>query len=205
VGVYSEQVLPRLTDLVMNTARLRAIRARVCTGLVGEVVEVGFGSGLNLPHLTAAVTRLRAVEPSMTAVQLAGPRIAAAPFAVEVVGPDGGRLPLPDGSADAALCTWTLCTVPDPVAAVGEIRRVLRPGGRLHFVEHGQAPDARVRRLQRWFRGAHRRVAGGCVLDRNPPEILRRGGLNVTHLDTYYLAGVPKPWAWTYEGVATAH
>src|SRR4051812_42172058 len=150
----------------MNTAQHRRIRERVCAGLTGEVVEIGFGTGLNLPHVPAAVTRLLVVEPSGLGGDLAEKRIAASAVPVEVVGLDGQRVPLPDASADAVLCTWSLCTIPDPIAAVREVRRVLRPGGRLHFVEHGRAPDERVRQWQNRLNGMQRRLAGGCNLNR---------------------------------------
>src|ERR1022692_258774 len=136
MSFYDDHVLPRIINLVMNTKEDRKIRSRVCAGLTGEVVEIGFGTGHNLQYLPPEVKRLRAVEPSQLAVRLAHPRIAASPVAVEVVGLDGQRLPMADDTADSLLCTWSLCTIPDPVAAVAEMRRVLRPGGTLHFVEH---------------------------------------------------------------------
>src|SRR3954453_19848827 len=133
MALYGDRVLPHLLNVVMNNKQSRRIRARVCEGLSGEVVEIGFGTGHNLPFVPATVTRLRAVEPSTRSVQLAQDRIKDAPFPVDVVGLDGQSLALVDGSADAVLCTWSLCTIPDAAAAVREMRRVLRPGGLLHF------------------------------------------------------------------------
>src|SRR5688500_7744164 len=127
-----------------NTSEGRRIRANVCQALSGDVLEIGFGTGLNLPHLPAAVTRLRAVDPLQRGRALAAERLAEVPFPVEFVGLDGQSIELEDDCVDAALSTWTLCSIPDPVAAVREIRRVLRPGGRFHFAEHGAAPDAKV-------------------------------------------------------------
>lgn len=202
MGCYGDQVLPRLINVVMNTKELRAIRARVCAGLEGDVVEIGFGTGHNLPYLPAAVTRVRAAEPSTVGVRLAQARIAAASAVVEIVGLDGQRLPLADASADTALCTWSLCTIPDPVAAVREIARVLRPGGSLHFVEHGRAPDENVRRWQDRLNGLQQRLAGGCHLNRDIPSILRAGGMTITELDRFYGKGEPKPYGALYEGVA---
>ncbi len=147
MGFYDEHVLPRIINLAMNTKQTREIRSRVCAGLSGEVVEIGFGTGHNLPYLATSVTHLCAVEPSAVGVALAAGRIATSPAPVEIVGLDGQQLPLSDDSADAVLCTWSLCTIPDPTAAVLEMRRVLRPGGRLHFAEHGVAPDEKVRRV----------------------------------------------------------
>ena len=203
MGFYDDRVLPHVINAVMNTKQTREIRARVCAGLKGDVVEIGFGTGHNLPFLPPAVTGLRAVEPSGVGVRLASDRIAQSPVEVEIVGLDGQRLPLADGSADAVLCTWSLCTIPDPVTAVREVRRVLRPGGQFHFVEHGRAPDARVRRWQNRLNGIQQRVAGGCNLNRDIPAILDAGGLSPTRLDTYYGKGEPKPYGAMYEGVAT--
>lgn len=202
MGFYDEHVLPRLINLAMNTKQTREIRSRVCAGLSGEVVEIGFGTGHNLPYLATSVTHLRAVEPSAVGVALAAGRIAASPAPVEIVGLDGQRLPVPDDSADAILCTWSLCTIPDPTAAVLEMRRVLRPGGRLHFAEHGVAPDEKVRRWQDRLNGVQRRIAGGCNLNRDIPAIITSAGMTVEQLDTYYVKGEPKPFAFTYEGVA---
>ncbi|GGB41386.1 methyltransferase [Flexivirga endophytica] len=201
MGIYTDRVLPHLMNRIMDHAETRAARQRVCAGLHGEVAEIGFGSGLNLPHLPADVIQLHAVEPSRVSVRLAADRIAAATAPVQVVGLDGQRLPLADGSVDAVLCTWSLCTIPDPVAAVREFRRVLRPGGQLHFVEHGLAPDENVRRWQHRLDGLQQRVAGGCHLDRDIPQILRAGGMEPTRLDTCYGFG-PKALSARFEGIA---
>ena len=202
MGFYDDHVLPRIINVVMNTKQTRDIRRRVCSGLRGDVVEIGFGTGHNLPYLPQDVTRLMAVEPSGLGVRLASGRIEASPVPVEIIGLDGQHLPLPDGSADAALCTWTLCTVPDPVIAVREIRRVLRPGGELHFVEHGLAPHEPVRRWQARLNGVQQRIAGGCNLTRDIVSILEAGGLSITRLDRYYGKGEPKPYGSMFEGVA---
>jgi ubiquinone/menaquinone biosynthesis C-methylase UbiE len=204
MSFYEDRVLPHLINAVMNTKQSRIIRERVCSRLAGEVVEIGFGTGHNLPYVPATVTRLRAVEPSGVGVGLAAKRIEESPFDVELIGLDGQQIPLDDQSVDAVLCTWSLCTIPDPVAATAEVRRVLRPGGGLHFVEHGRAPDAGVRRWQQRLNGFQQRVAGGCNLNRDLPSIIEAGGLEITDLDTYYGKGEPKPYAAMYEGVAIA-
>jgi ubiquinone/menaquinone biosynthesis C-methylase UbiE len=202
MSFYGDRVLPHVINVVMNTKQTRLIRQRVCAGLAGDVVEIGFGTGHNLPFLPPAVHSLRAVEPAGLGVRLAKDRIAAASVPVQVVGLDGQALPLDDASADAVLCTWSLCTIPDPVAAVREMRRVLRPGGRLHFVEHGRSPDDGVRRWQDRLNGIQQRMAGGCNLNRDIPAILTAGGMRVTDLDTYYGKGEPKPYGYLYEGRA---
>ena len=202
MSVYQERVLPHVINLVMNTKQTREIRQRVCAGLKGEVLEIGFGTGHNLPYVPADVTRLVAVEPSERSIRLAHDRITGAGFAVDVVGLDGQRLPLDDDSVDAVLCTWSLCTIPDPIAAVAEARRVLRPGGSFHFVEHGLAPDEGVRRWQNRLNGIQQKLGGGCNLNRDITSIVEAGGMTVTNLDNYYGKGEPKPYAYMYEGVA---
>jgi SAM-dependent methyltransferase len=120
------------------------------------------------------------------------------------VGLDGQRLPIEDDTADSVLCTWSLCTIPDPVAAVAEMRRVLRPAGLLHFVEHGRAPDESVRRWQQRLDGIQHRVGGGCHLGRDIPAIIESGGLRITSMQTYYGKGEPKPYAALFEGAAVS-
>ena len=199
---YDEHVLPRLQDHALDTAHAHRIRARVLAPLAGKVVEIGFGTGHNLPYVPAGVTRLLAVEPSESSIAVAADRIAASAVPIEVIGPDAQRIPLPDASVDAALCTWSMCSIPDPVAAVSEVRRVLRPGAQLHFVDHGVAPDERVRRWQHRLSGLQQRLMGGCHLDRDIPELLRLGGMTVTHLERYYAPAAPKAFAAMYEGRA---
>jgi ubiquinone/menaquinone biosynthesis C-methylase UbiE len=203
MGWYRTQVVPRLIDVCCGMAPVE-IRARVCAGLAGDVVEVGFGSGLNVPHYPAGVRRVLAVEPSQVGFDKAGKRLAASPVAVERVGLDGQRLPLDDASMDAALSTWTLCTIPDPHAALVEIRRVLKPGGRFHFVEHGLAPDAGVARWQNRLNGLQNAVAGGCNINRPIERLLLDAGFRIERLDNGYEKGAPKPLGYLYEGLAAA-
>lgn len=204
MGLYADRILPHIINAVMNTKQTRAIRERVCGDLKGEVLEIGFGTGHNLPFIPAGVTRLLAVEPSARSVELAQDRIHASPIEVEVVGLDGQRLPVGDASVDAVLCTWSLCTIPDAVAAVREARRVLRPGGHFHFIEHGLAPDAGVRRWQDRLNPIQNRLGGGCNLNRDITGIVGDGGMTLTKLDRYYSSGEPKAFGSMYEGVATA-
>ncbi len=203
MGFYGEQVFPRAMNLVMNTATTREIRARVCAGLAGEVVEIGFGTGHNLPYYPTSVTRIRAVDPSTVGARLAADRIAACPVPVEMAGLDGQSLPFEDGSVDAVLSTWTLCSIPDAVAALREVRRVLRPGGTFHFVEHGASPDVSVRKWQDRLNPIERRIACGCNFNRDIEALVQAGGLHIDQLDRYYAKGDPKFAGYTYEGVAT--
>ena len=143
---YSDQILPRATDVIMAAKQLGPIRARVAAELDGEVLEVGFGSGLNIAHYPSAVHRVRAVDPATLGRKLAAKRLATSPTPVEFAGLDGQHLPVDSQSVDHVLATWTLCSIPQPERALAEIYRVLRPGGRFHFAEHGRSPDPKVAR-----------------------------------------------------------
>ena len=203
MGMYGEQVLPRLVNLMLGNKEFgRKYRARACTGLEGDVIELGFGSGLNLPYLPPAVTGIWTVEPSRVALDLARPRIAAASAPVHNGTLDGQRLEFPDDRFDAALSTMTLCTIPDVDRALAELRRVLKPGAVFHFVEHGLADDDRVARRQRRFEPVQKRVAGGCHLAREIDVLVAAAGFEITDLDKQYMKG-PKPWSYMYVGRAT--
>jgi len=202
VGFYQDQVLPRATDVLLGGREFARLRARAAAGLEGEVLEVGFGSGRNVPHYPPAITRVRAVDPATVGRRLAAKRIAASPVPVEYVGLDGQDLPLEDETVDHVLTTWTLCTIPAVERALAEIRRVLRPGGSLHFLEHGRSPDRKVLRWQDRLTPIQRRIAGGCHLNRPIDRLVRNAALEVTRLDTYYIRG-PKPLGYMFEGVAT--
>jgi SAM-dependent methyltransferase len=201
MGLYRQHVLPRIVDKACATKEIAPLRARVTEGLAGRVIEIGFGSGLNLPHLPSAVDRILAVEPSATARRLAARRIAASAFPVDIIGLDGEHLPLDDDSVDAALSTFTLCTIPDAVAALREVRRVLRPSGELHFLEHGLSPDPAVARWQNRLTPIQRRLFGGCHFNRPIDQLLTTAGLDITSLRNYHLRG-PKTPGYMYEGIA---
>ena len=201
MGVYENRVLPRFSDVALGGRAFDAIRSRVASSLEGEVLEVGFGSGRNVPHYPAAVRRVRAVDPAAYGRTLAAKRVAASPVPVEYVGLDGEQLPLDDASVDHVLTTWTLCTIPGVDRALGEMHRVLRPGGALHFVEHGRAPDPKVARWQDRLTPIQRRVFGGCHLNRSIDEHIASAGFDVEHLDNFFMQG-PKPLGYMFEGTA---
>ena len=201
MGIYRDQILPRITDAVMNRREFAEIRSRVCSGLDGEVLEVGFGSGLNVPYYPSAVARVRVVDPATVGRRLAARRVAASPVPVEYIGLDGQSLPVETGTIDHVLITWTLCTIPDPQLALGEISRVLRPGGSLHFAEHGLSPDPPVARWQDRLTPLQRRLAGGCHLNRPIGQLVADSGLELTRMDNYYVKG-PKTFGYMYQGAA---
>ena len=172
--------------------------------VAGDVVEVGFGSGNNVDFYPGAVTRVVAVEPSGVAWKLARKRVEASRVPIERVGLDAQGLPFEDDSFDAALSTWTMCTIPDAVAALRELRRVLKPGGLLHFVEHGLAPDLKVQRWQHRLNGMQQRLFGGCNLDRPIAQLVAKGGFTITQIEEFYEKGAPKFLAADSLGVAIA-
>ncbi len=201
---YRDKILPRIVNVACAVGDAKNLRERVCAGLTGEVVEIGFGSGLNVPHYPAAVTRVAAVEPADLGWKLAGKRLAASSTRVERAGLDGQSLPFADDSFDAALSTWTLCTIPDATRALQEVRRVLKPGGTLHFVEHGLAPDEAVQRWQHRLEPMQKRMAGGCHLTRPIADLITGAGFEITELDVFYEKGAPKAVGADSLGVAVS-
>ena len=198
MGVWGDHVVPRLVDRALRTSEIGELRVAACAPLRGRVLELGFGSGLNIPCYPTAVTSVAAVEPSDVGWRLSERRRARSAAPIERRGLDGPRLDESDASYDAVLSTFTLCTIPDPVAALGELRRVLRPDGVLCLLEHGLAPDARVAAWQHRLDGVQQRLAGGCHLTRDMPQLVRAAGFETTRLETSYLEGPALARPWTY-------
>ena len=163
MGMYRTRVLPYFMNAAMSSKENREIRSRVCADLEGTVVEIGFGSGLNVPHYPAGVHTVHAVEPLARSVAIASKRIEAGHANVHHAGLTGEHVDLPSASADAVLSTWTLCSIPEVDAALAEIRRILKPGGTFHFVEHGISPDPKVARWQRRIEPVTKPMFGGCT------------------------------------------
>ncbi|MCA9616412.1 MAG: class I SAM-dependent methyltransferase [Myxococcales bacterium] len=201
MSFYGEQVLPRVTEWILDRPKLEALRRETARGLFGEVVEIGFGSGLNLPVLPAEVRRLHAVDPDRTGPRLAAARLAASDVPVDFVGLDGRQIPLDAQSMDAALSTFTMCSIPELERALREVRRVLKPGARLHFLEHGLSNDARVARWQRRVTPLYSPFAGGCRFDVPIADAIRAAGFEIESLDARQRKG-PKLGAFLYQGVA---
>ncbi|WP_395691999.1 class I SAM-dependent methyltransferase [Nocardioides sp.] len=204
MGIWTDRVVPRLADRSLSTRPVMRLRRGAVAGLGGRVLEIGFGSGLNAGLYPPEVDQVDAVEPSDVGWEMSEARRAAATVPVERVGLDGQRLAAQDQTYDAVLSTFTLCTIPDATRALGEVRRVLRPGGALHFLEHGLSPDPGVGRWQRRLDPLQRLVAGGCELSRDVPTLVRAAGFDVLELESAYLPGpgAGRPWTWVSRGRA---
>ena len=201
MGFYEDKVLPRIINVACGTKEMGKYRSLATAGLDGEVLEVGFGSGLNLPYYPREVTKVLAVDPATEGRSLAAKRLAAFGAPVEFVGLDGADLPLDDDSVDHVLSTMTLCTIPDVSRALLEIRRVLRPGGQLHFLEHGRSPDPKVATWQDRLTPLQKRLFGGCHLNRAVDRLVDDAGLETTRVENFYMKG-PKAIGYMFEGVA---
>lgn len=201
MGIYTGHVLPRLIDRALRSPVIEAERAKLVPHASGRVLEVGIGSGLNLPFYRSTVEALYGIDPSVALWRLAAARRARSPFAIEFMGGSAERVPSHDDSFDTVVTTFTLCSIPDPRAALDEMRRVLRPGGRLLFVEHGRAPDARVRAWQDRLTPLWRRIAGGCHLNRAIDELIRGAGFTMVGLEMAY-AAYPKLLGYFFTGTA---
>jgi ubiquinone/menaquinone biosynthesis C-methylase UbiE len=202
MSFYENRILPYLLNAFMNTEGTREERQRSLAGVKGAVLEVGIGSGLNLPYYPETVTKVVGVDPSHTSAHLARKRIAAASFPVEFVGLSAEKLPVAEASFDSVVSTFTLCTIPNVSGALAEMRRALRPGGRFHFVEHGHADDPRVARWQERLNGIEQKVFGGCHLNRDIAALIRQAGFEIERLEHAYLKGAPKFAGFLYRGVA---
>jgi ubiquinone/menaquinone biosynthesis C-methylase UbiE len=203
MNLYDRYLLPRLVHCACGSSVIKHQRRLVVPAARGRVLEIGFGSGLNLPHYQASrVEWIWALEPSAQMRALAAPRIAAAGLDVRMLDLPGEALPLPDASVDTVLMTYTLCTIPDAPAALAQMRRVLRPGGRLLFCEHGAAPDAAVRRWQARLNAAWRPVAGGCNLDRDIRVLIEAAGFRLDPVQSAYLPKTPHFAGYNTWGIA---
>jgi SAM-dependent methyltransferase len=204
MGLYQKYVFPRLIELAMSNADLVPMREKVVSGARGVTVELGIGTGLNLPFYGQGVTQLFGVEPSAELAAMARRRAVETARPLELLPQSAeDRLPLPDASVDTVVVTWALCSIPDPVKALREARRVLRRDGELRFVEHGRAVDPRLRRWQNRLNPLWKVIAGGCNMNRAADEAIQAAGFRIQELSHAFLPG-PKILTYTYQGRASA-
>lgn len=200
MSFYNERVLPRLVHLSMRQATFEPYRRRVTAQASGRVLEIGVGSGLNLP-LYQAATHVIGLDPSTRLLAMARIAVGELGRSIELIEGSAEAIPLPDHSVDTVVSTWTMCSIPDVGRALSEMRRVLTPEGRLLFAEHGRSPEPRVVRWQDRLTPVWKRIGGGCHLNRPIAQVIRDAGFRVEHLQTGYMKG-PKPMTFMYEGLA---
>ncbi len=201
MNFYEQWILPRLIDVAMRNKEATRYRSRIVPQARGSVLEIGVGSGLNLPFYGARVEQLYALDPSEELLTMARKKARGMVLPIKFITHSGEAIPLDTGSVDTVVTTWTLCTIPDPVQALKEMRRVLKPDGIMLFAEHGLAPEANVRGWQRRLNPLWRRIAGGCNLDRKIDQLMQTAGFQITAIKTDYAKG-PRPMSYVYAGQA---
>jgi SAM-dependent methyltransferase len=198
---YERWILPPLLDLVMRRKDLTKYRRAAVAAACGRVLEIGIGSGLNFPLYGKQVELVYGIDPSERLLSIAGRRAAASGIQVELILGSATAIPLADNAVDTVVMTWTLCSIPDPLAALREMRRVLKPNGNLCFVEHGLSPEPGVERWQHRLTPPWRCIAGGCHLDRKMDDLIRQAGFDLTSLHEEYAPG-PRAMSYMYQGCA---
>ncbi len=201
MGLYQDRVLPLLIHLSMRQRNLAAYRARVVPAAQGRVLEIGIGSGLNLPYYGTAVEQVIGLDPSPKLLAMAREAARRTSIPLELIESSAEAIPLYNRSVDTVVTTWTMCSIPDVQRALGEMRRILKPGGCLLFVEHGRSPDPRVRQWQDRLTPLWRRVGGGCHLNREIGKLIEEAGFRIERIETGYMRG-PKPMTFMYDGAA---
>ncbi|MEO0349017.1 MAG: class I SAM-dependent methyltransferase [Cyanobacteria bacterium P01_A01_bin.15] len=202
MGFYSRLIFPRLLDLTMSGSEMGRYRQSLLASVEGQVLEIGFGTGLNLPYYGDGVATLTAIDPNEGMAAIAAPRIQTAAMDITLKTASAEALPMPDASFDAVVCTWTLCSIPNIQRALTEVYRVLKPGGKFFFIEHGLSCEPGVGRWQRRITPLQRRLADGCHLDR-PMASLIEAVFDQVDVDEFYATDLPKLMGYFYRGVAT--
>jgi len=202
MGIYSRHIFPRCMDMMLSRGEFPELRRSLLSNVSGEVFEIGFGTGLNLPHYPAHVKRITTVDPNSGARNLANRRLLESPIEVSYQPLSGERLALPDESFDSVVCTFTLCSIPDVKSAIAEMQRILRRGGRMFFIEHGLSADARIQWWQHKLTPLNRIIGDGCHLNRDPRTLITGSGLRIEKLDNFFLKNAPGFAGYLYRGTA---
>lgn len=205
MGLYHHCVFPYLLDLAMTSKVLRQPRRRTLAQAQGRILEIGFGTGMNLQYYPPSVRRIEAIDPDVDLDRYSAPRIAASNIEVDFHHLDAAHLPFAAESFDTVTCTLTLCSIADVEHALGEIRRVLKPGGRFLFLEHGLSPEPGVARWQHRLTPLQQRIAGGCHLNRHTAELVGATGMALDGVRNYYLKRLPRFVGYMTEGAAIKH
>jgi ubiquinone/menaquinone biosynthesis C-methylase UbiE len=203
MGLYETQIFPRLMDWVMARPAFSQLREALLQLASGEVLEIGFGTGLNLRHYPTTITRLSIVDPATLLPALVTHRMVAAPYPIQTTHVTAENLPFPDQQFETVVSTWTLCTIPDPVLALHEVGRVLKPGGRFLFLEHGRSDDRTIAAWQDRLNPIQNVMGCGCHLNRQIDQLITQSGLTIAHLDRFSMRGVPRLVGEMYRGTAT--
>jgi ubiquinone/menaquinone biosynthesis C-methylase UbiE len=203
MGLYATQIFPRLMDWVMARPAFSQLRETLLQLASGEVLEIGFGTGLNLRHYPTTITRLSIIDPATLLPAKVARRMAAAPYPIQTTHVTAENLPFPDRQFETVVSTWTLCTIPDPVLALHEVGRVLKPGGRFLFLEHGRSDDRTIAAWQDRLNPIQNVMGCGCHLNRQIDRLITQSGLTIAHLDRFSMQGVPRLVGEMYRGTAT--
>lgn len=203
MGLYATQIFPRLMDWVMARPAFSQLRESLLQLASGEVLEIRFGTGLNLRHYPTTITRLSIVDPATLLPAKVARRMAAAPYPIQTTHVTAENLPFPDQQFETVVSTWTLCTIPDPVLALHEVGRVLKPGGRFLFLEHGRSDDRTIAVWQDRLNPIQNVMGCGCHLNRQIDRLITQSGLTIAHLDRFNMQGVPRLVGEMYRGTAT--
>lgn len=204
MGLYGQFIFPRLMDWVMSGEVFRQLRAELLKDAHGDVLEIGFGTGLNLPHYPTNISHLTIVDPARLLPQRVRERVAQVPFPIHAEHITAEALPNPDRQFDSVVSTWTLCTIPEPVKALQEINRVLKPNGTFLFLEHGRSDNARVAAWQDRINPLQNIIGCGCNLNRQIDQLIEQGGLHILHLDRFQMHNVPRMFGEMYQGRASS-
>ncbi len=203
MGFYSDHIFPRLMECVMAGDEFLRLRGELLASVQGEVLELGIGTGLNLPHYPETVTGLHAVDPAHFLPKTVAARSACLSFPVHIQRGSAETLTHADRRFDYVVSTWTLCTIPDPVQALREVARVLKPGGRFLFLEHGRSDDRKIAAWQDRLNPIQNVIGCGCNLNRQIDRLITQPGFTIAHLDRFSMEGVPRLVGEMYQGTAT--